>query len=408
MQDELLLYALANQEFKKLNNKIDAKDIHLTKIDDYLYKADFDNIDYDYGYKYFNNNDVIAVFGACSGIRAGDIFARNYDWLYDNAVEFIVRVPAIEGRHASIGVSSMNEKFTPNIMADKPIKSYAKAIPFLTLDGMNDAGLTVSTNVVPAGDKGHTTEQDNPTRIYNLMVVRYLLDHAATVDEAIDLFTNELSVYAKDNIELHWLIADANKTYIVEYTDNELQVITNNEGIMTNFYHTDWDGQLITGFDEPEGILPTDTTLTAHAEGIERYEILRAAKPSIADVASARSAMAAIKYTNTYGTPFWYSEAVGNTEKFGDLTIYQNKSEFDDIEDYMKQLYIDRTRDNPKTWQTVHNSIYDLKNKTLTVWTQEEDEVKFNGPAIQYGTETWTITFAGGKTVTKKWVTEND
>ena len=67
-------------------------------------------------------------------------------------------------------------------------------------------------------------------------MVRYVLDHARSAGHAVSLLEQANIVGGFGNYGLHWMIADANDTYIVEVINGQLSVSKNKFSYMTNFY----------------------------------------------------------------------------------------------------------------------------------------------------------------------------
>lgn len=66
--------------------------MNLKKIEDYLYEVSVADLDYDWADKMFKEGPPVGdSFGACSSMRRGNFHGRNFDWKYDNAVEFVVK-----------------------------------------------------------------------------------------------------------------------------------------------------------------------------------------------------------------------------------------------------------------------------------------------------------------------------
>ncbi|MFQ6777962.1 MAG: carcinine hydrolase/isopenicillin-N N-acyltransferase family protein [Alphaproteobacteria bacterium] len=334
------------------------RDIKLTKLTDYLYEVYYDSYDYDVAQKY--NNERFKL-GACSSVRNGNFHGRNYDWYYDENVEFVVHTSATENRHASVGVAAIVPGLDAEFVASGKYSDSYKLLPFRTVDGINDAGVVININVVPFGDKGKTIGTNPEFQdLFIVTVVRYVLDYADSVDDAVRLL-KERNIYAADiddvQEEVHFMISDKDKTVVVEFVDNKIQVVEN-ANIMTNFY------------------LSTD--LTAHAAGLERYNILRKNYENGANKDGMLNLMKSVWYTNAYDrntTPFWYSEFSHDytSDGYVDLTKDSPTSDYEFIVDKAVSLFDNRARDS-KTWQTVHTSVYDLENKTLTIVPQEGNE----------------------------------
>lgn len=317
------------------------------RLGEYLYETTFHEYDYAKGYKFMQTN--YAPAGACSSVRNGNFFGRNYDGQYDFVREVVVHTEAKEGRHASVGVAA-----SINVVPDNPIvipvNGYFKYLPFCTLDGINDAGLVCSLNLVEA-DYGHTTGTNPGKENLNVyMAIRYLLDYTASVDEAIRVL-GEKNLYCSKNFELHFMLADANKTAIVEFINNKM-VVKENATIMTNFFNTQ------------EGY-------SAHAKGVERYDLLKENYASANTKAGMLALMDKVRYSNLYNRSNakpWYSEFNSIAKGVTMSTPVADKAAL--LETHTK-IYETRKRTDD-CWTTKHMSVYDIANKTLTVISQED------------------------------------
>lgn len=198
------------------------------------------------------------VFG-CSTVAAispdGEaLFGRNFDW---NTCEAMVVASVPENGYASI--STVNMDFISQGaggavgMALHLDEVRTLAALYAPLDGMNEAGLAVSVNMIQDGE---TIEQDteNPD-ITTTTAVRLLLNQAATVDEALELL-KQYDLHASMGMMIHFALSDrTGHSVAVEYIDNEM-VVTDTP-VVTNFYLSEG---------EKYGI--------GTAQSHERYEIL--------------------------------------------------------------------------------------------------------------------------------------
>lgn len=108
------------------------------------------------------------------------------------------------------------------------------------LDGMNEKGLTASTlySDTRKDEQGYSVREPNKNTIVTGLLIRYILDKCATVDEAVELSKNyNIMPYSgKKGIE-HILLTDANgKSIVIEWRNNEMRVADTD--ISTNFYQT--------------------------------------------------------------------------------------------------------------------------------------------------------------------------
>ena len=316
------------------------------RLGEFLYEATFHEYDYAKGYNFMKTQ--YAPAGACSTVRNGNFLGRNYDGKYDWVREVVVHTPAKDGRHAVVGVAaSINVE--PNNPIIIPVNGYFKYLPFCTLDGMNDAGLVACLNLVEA-DYGHTTGTNPGKEDLNVyMAVRYLLDNTGSVDEAINVLNNK-NMYSSKNFEAHIMLADAQKTAIVEFVNNKMVV---KEGtIMTNFFNTQ------------EGY-------NAHAQGVERYNILKdnyaAANNKAGMLALLDSVRFSKLYTRGVAAP-WYSDMHSIAKGVEMNTPVAQKAALLEAETKNYEAHIR----NYDCRMTKHTSVYDLANKRLTVIAQED------------------------------------
>jgi hypothetical protein len=106
--------------------------------------------------------------------------------------------------------------------------------PFLPFDGMNETGLTVGMAAVPPGNMRPDPQKET---IDSLMVIRKMLDHAGTVDEAVAILESYNIDYG-GGPALHYLIADASgDSALVEFYQGDMVVIPNERPwhLATNF-----------------------------------------------------------------------------------------------------------------------------------------------------------------------------
>lgn len=331
----------------------------IEKLEDYFYSVSCSDYNYEFADLILKRD---AVHPGCSTVRKGSIIGRNLDWLYSDACEFVVSTPADGERHKTLGVTLA----TPITEAKADRFAFDinySLIPFYTVDGINDAGLFVCVNEVPSGDAGFTTGT-NPggERLCTAVVVRYLLDYASSVDEAISIL-REKDLYSNyqdgEPYEVHFMLSDSEKNVVAEIINNEV-VIVDDCNIITNYYMA---------LDE----------YTDHAEGIERYEILRDGYDGVTDEESMRELLKEVYYSRLYDPetdPVWYSEIYGDyfSDSGEEFTFYSDPSDFPGIMEKEREGYENKERSG-EFWQTCHSSVYNLDARTLSVSAQENDAV---------------------------------
>jgi len=116
-----------------------------------------------------------------------------------------------------------------------------KFVDVLSLDGMNEAGLTAGMQTFRESVY-EASFPSLPSDIPSSSVVSTLLAHAGNVDEALALLATRRVVGSYPGIGLaHWAIADASgRSVVVEYIDGKRVVYENTPRIMTNDPPLDW------------------------------------------------------------------------------------------------------------------------------------------------------------------------
>lgn len=329
------------------------------QIAPYLYEISYNDYQFDENQ---TTLDTMEAFG-CSSARNGNFYSRNFDFIFDDTPEFVVRMNAKEGRHASIGVALHRGLREANMQAGE-YKEQLKLIPNFTLDGINDAGVIISDNVVSQKDvKPLTGTNPSGEKLHAGFVPRMVLNEADSADEAIELIKSR-NIYgeAVSGMYLHYMIADANKTYVVELIDNKVVVEekTGDQQIMTNFY-----------VNMPE--------ISENAAGVERYNILKENYASMNSMEGISTAFEKVRFSNAYRystEPLWLSEvmpkSIANTTDL--ITIAEMTNRFDNLRaDYWNAITNDtRNPANPAFWHTTHNSTYDISKKLLRLTVQED------------------------------------
>lgn len=182
------------------------------------------------------------IFGcstiAATGSEGEALFGRNFDW---NTCEAMVVASVPENGYASI--STVNMDFITQGaggavgMALRLDEVRTLAALYAPLDGMNEAGLAVSVNMIQ--DSANINQDTEKPDITTTTAVRLLLNQAATVDEALALL-EQYDLHASMNMMIHFALADkTGRSVVVEYIDNE--VVVTETPVVTNFYLAEGD-----------------------------------------------------------------------------------------------------------------------------------------------------------------------
>ena len=347
------------------------------KLADYLYYVEYKDYEVD-----LKTGEQVKTGFACSAVRNGNFYGRNLDLDYADVPEFVIKVASkeSEGRYASIGLATILTVKSNEV--GKISEAQLLTMPNLTFDGINENGVAMNCNVVPAVDLDFATllsTNYGKPRIHAISVVRYVLDHAKSAAHGVELLKN-MDIYGGyGSWGLHWMLSDEKETYIIECIDGELVARNDTDNIMTNFYvnygsysnyskYTAQKGQKVAG-----KTYENFPILTPHACGVERYAVL---KDHYAEGGKSAEGMARlmerVKYTQAYEAdtePFWYTEFSA-----GNLTIANAPMDFraviqSNIDTYKLR---DRSIQPNNFWQTWHTAVYDLANRTLRLNIQED------------------------------------
>lgn len=379
MPNDVTYKLVSRQPFNYTIPGIEPKYMNKHKIEDYLYEITYGNIDYDYAYRYFIDQQP----SGCSAIRNGNWFGRNFDWLYNNQVQFVVNTSTSLNRYGVIGVSGIIPGVEQSNVDDDTIIidgiDMFKLIPFYLLDGINEKGLFCTHNIVPLDDEitptiEITAKKREIDRVSIPMLTRFILDRFATVDSALDYIINYTTVFFTDDMidsgyQSHFMIGDTHNTVIVEFINNEIVVMDHN--YITNFNIANAE------FENDGTILypPTQYGIQKYGMGLERWDIIVKSFKTANTFNGIKELMEKLKYSNCYNEPFWYSEIVKGIDDNGDIITVDTDSELCTSAKTMTiEAYESRDRDNPTVWITNHSSVYDIKKKILYINNQENNK----------------------------------
>lgn len=131
------------------------------------------------------------------------LMGRNYDFSR-NTSAMLVKCSPRDG-YKSIAFAALD-----NITANQPLASTAKRLttlttPFLCLDGLNEMGVSIAVLVVDSEPLLQDTEKGN---LFTTLVIRLILDKAATTQEAVELLSR-YDIVATAGRDYHFYINDA-------------------------------------------------------------------------------------------------------------------------------------------------------------------------------------------------------
>jgi hypothetical protein len=169
---------------------------------------------------------------------ASAIYGRNFDWVYSPALLLFTDPP--DG-YASVSMVDMAylgfaTLEPPRNIGELPLADRAGLIraPFLPFDGLNEHGLAIGMAAVDGTSMPY--DSDRETR-GSLEIIREVLDHARTVDEAVSIF-EQYNIDMRGGPPVHYLIADATgRSVLIEFWDSQMVVQPNVQpwDMATNF-----------------------------------------------------------------------------------------------------------------------------------------------------------------------------
>jgi hypothetical protein len=179
---------------------------------------------------------------ACSLFAAlGDaenmLYGRNFDWEYSPAMLLFTDPPDGYASVSMVDIAYLGfGEAKAGTLADLPLVERRALLdaPFLPFDGMNERGLAIGMAAVPPGQMRPDPDKET---LGSLMVIRVMLDHASTVDEAVAIL-QACNIDMEGGPPVHYLIAaPSGRSVLVEFYQGEMVVIPNETPwhLATNF-----------------------------------------------------------------------------------------------------------------------------------------------------------------------------
>lgn len=366
---------------KSLNSESNMKRHEVKDVVEYVVDAGtVTEVDYDYvSGKYNSGFDLI---GGCSAIakQTNDgkmLVGRNMDLYYSNNPAYIVRTDT-EGCYKTIGVAYVFSGSWPTyeqVLAEGLSEDQYKFLPFYTTDIMNSEGLYVEINMRSAelwtnGESKFAcsgTNESAAERVNTQCLGRYIADHCADVDEAIE-YVNSLNLYTgntKDSWNYCFILADASGHYgLLEIADNRV-IWHDYQPCQTNFY--------------------IDEKLAAKEElkcGLGRYDYLMSHINSVQSESDMHNLMDAVSYFSMYSPDCLYdntSEFVGTypwwTNEY--MEKEENKEEINATISALCELVgaydLQTLRNRGTSWLSVFTTVANCTDKTLHVRFFEDE-----------------------------------
>lgn len=417
------------------------QEYRIEKVAPFFYKVHFTDYNFDSCRNFTNkrtqNGAGLNLFG-CSEVRYGNTVGRNLDWYINYQAGGVIWVDHKDKVDNDLAATLLNRKeryssvamigSDPNFIVDTLNTLKAKGedierLPFSTTDGINEKGVYIGVNVAPAGETSENPNNWHPDEwghgaaytqkdklsgdsTQNAMCVTYLtriiLDHARNVTDAIEIIKS-LNWYEPKTKKadgsykcqaLHWLICDKYSSAVVEFIDNKVQFVPENNthkislgSAMTNFSNCIYDEH-------------NKKRIQHGGCGYERYNSIFHYFQSKHDV---RLIMEALHYSNFYHK--YYTDCEGDYMRYKFPTEHHHADTLksDWLYPKIKEGYEEKFRDAlnrecthwpeskkaaevrkdtamiNKYWYTTHTSIYDIANKSFKVLIHEGfDEIDYD------------------------------
>jgi hypothetical protein len=164
-------------------------------------------------------------------------YGRNFDWEHSPALLLVTDPPDGYASASMVDIAYLGfSQEALNRLDELPLDERRPLLraPLMPFDGMNEHGLAVGMAAVPPG--GVLPDPAKET-VGSLEVIREMLDHARTVDEAV-VILQSYNIIFDGGPPLHYLVAEpSGQAALVELYQGELVVIRNTEPwhLATNF-----------------------------------------------------------------------------------------------------------------------------------------------------------------------------
>ncbi len=364
----------------------DPKDnVQLEQIFDYVYDTGiYESLDFELGKKV-----VGQIFGGDGGkctavvktLPNGDtVVGRNLDFYITRKPAYIIRTKGIAGQYDTIGVSYAQHCF-PNdeyVKANGISKWHREVLPFSSTDVLNEKGLYCETNMRfdqtdKKGNPFFDSTGTNPKSKENINVImlpRYLANHCATVDEAVDL-AKKINICSIKAPGMNWslcvLMADATGNYgLLEIAKNKVHFLKK-QPAQTNFYVT-----------------KSLNKQQIYKSGLGRYDTVMA---GLKDVKTDEDMFNLIKKVSYFQSNFSdicqydaRTELVHDNSKWTTAYVLdpknaeEVKAEQEKVATTLRAMTREQIMDDGSYWESTFTHLINCNKKTMTVRFFEDDK----------------------------------
>ena len=357
--------------------------VAVSKIFDYVMDAGtYTELDYDYAEQFFaESNDNWG--GACTAVAkttddGTTLVGRNMDLTLSNKPAYVIRT-AVEGCYETIGLAYTYRDYSADytdVLENGISPELAKLLPFTADDVLNSEGLYIEVNMResnfwPDGTPKYSCSGTNPGaehRVYAFTLSRYVGEHCATVDEALE-YVKTLDLYTTDG---YWnycfILADATGHYgLLEIAQDKL-IWHEGQQAQANFYI---DEEL--------------AAIEEYQSGVGRYETVMAGIDAVQTPEEMFALMDSVAYSRIYSPdtcpydprsefideyPHWTYAYVTAEENRDEVSAAMKEEG-----EWMHSLTLQEQRDEFYFWASIFTEIVNCNEKTLFVRFYEDNDL---------------------------------
>lgn len=369
------------------------------KIAQDLFYVEYDNFDFDTSVQ-VTNEKYRPRGPLCSGIRKGGFAGRNFDGYSDLKTVLVMRISNRCARFSSLSVTtSYLDPSLPEI-AERQEKDEAYFVmPQLAVDGVNEKGLSIMSfmvqNCEASEDRANWGEREwgksaaftnrTAAKTYNTMsLVRFVLDNAADIDEAVELirsvnwFDPDRFTSSGHAASLKWLLSDPEKSAVVECIDNEMKILVSANTCQSSPCTLTANFSL---YLFQKGIIQN------RASGYERYDQMadqygreetsaEGVKHILGAVVMSEKYQREITDKHFFATDYLWDESPSGRH-FTSEELYSGNAKKDP--DFLKTIELSKSRyfgqalrpQNHRDIITIYTSVYNLEEKSVQILLQE-------------------------------------
>ena len=358
------------------------------KLDRVFDAGTYTELDYDFAQKYFADTyDEWTKDGGCTAAaKLTDdgtmLVGRNMDLTITNKAAYYFRTK-VEGCYETVNLAYTFRSVSPeyeDVLKNGITPQFRKVLPFLADDVLNSEGLYIEVNMRngetwPTGETKFGCSGTNPKsneRIYLFSLSRYIGEHCATVDEALE-YVKKLDIYSMFGNEVDannycFMIADATGHYgLMEFAQNKM-FWKDGQQAQANFYVNEELAKI--------------QELKA---GKGRYETVMAGIDAVQNEDQMFDLINSVTYYQTY---FPEKCKFDNRSEFVALLPYWTydyvmKDEYREtienvvtlVGNYLDSCTRQQLRDDAVYWESVFTEVVNCNEKTLFVRFYENDEL---------------------------------